>query len=112
MGGVAGGIDPSFSESSMVIDYVRVYQNTGLSTNNVFANQFSVYPNPSNNAHTLNIRTTEQINKIVLLNTLGQQILSKTKNTNTLEILNIRSGIYLLKIYADNRLVTKRVIIK
>ena len=61
MGGVAGGIDPSFSESSMVIDYVRVYQNTGLSTNNVFANQFSVYPNPSNNAHTLNIRTTEQI---------------------------------------------------
>lgn len=112
MGGVAGGIDPSFSESSMVIDYVRVYQNTGLSTNNVFANQFSVYPNPSNNAHTLNIRTTEQINKIVLLNTLGQQILSKTKNTNTLEIHNIRSGIYLLKIYADNRSVTKRVIIK
>ena len=28
MGGVAGAIDPNFSQTSMVIDYVRVYQNT------------------------------------------------------------------------------------
>ena len=27
MGGIAGTIDPSFTQSSMVIDYVRVYQN-------------------------------------------------------------------------------------
>jgi len=28
MGGVAGTIDPAFSQTSMIIDYVRVYQNT------------------------------------------------------------------------------------
>ena len=28
MGGIAGAIDPNFSQTAMVIDYVRVYQNT------------------------------------------------------------------------------------
>jgi beta-glucanase (GH16 family) len=28
MGGVAGAIDPNFSQTAMIIDYVRVYQNT------------------------------------------------------------------------------------
>jgi hypothetical protein len=32
MGGVAGPISPSFTETSMVIDYVRVYQNTTIDT--------------------------------------------------------------------------------
>lgn len=30
MGGVAGAIDPNFSQTSMAIDYVRVYQNTNI----------------------------------------------------------------------------------
>ena len=30
MGGVAGTIDPNFTQSSMLIDYVRVYQNTSI----------------------------------------------------------------------------------
>lgn len=32
MGGIAGTIDPSFTQSSMLIDYVRVYQNTTIDT--------------------------------------------------------------------------------
>lgn len=32
MGGVAGAIDTNFSQTSMVIDYVRVYQNTNIDT--------------------------------------------------------------------------------
>jgi beta-glucanase (GH16 family) len=32
MGGIAGTIDPSYTESSMVIDYVRVYQNVQVDT--------------------------------------------------------------------------------
>ena len=112
MGGVAGAIDPGFSESAMVIDYVRVYQNTSLSTDDVFASKFSVYPNPSDEADILNIRTTEQIDKVELFNTLGQRVLNETSNTNQLDIQNIRTGIYLLKIYSGNKSVTKRVIIK
>jgi beta-glucanase (GH16 family) len=32
MGGVAGTISPSYTQSSMLIDYVRVYQNTAVDT--------------------------------------------------------------------------------
>jgi len=109
MGGFAGTIDPSFSESSMVIDFVRVYQNV-LSTDDVFANKFTVYPNPSNESNVLNIRTTEQVDKVEIFNTLGQRVLSETNNTKQLDIQNIDTGVYFLKIKTDSGSITKRLI--
>lgn len=88
MGGNGGAIDPNFSQSSMVIDYVRVYQNTTASTEDVFANKFSVYPNPSSDV--LNIRTNEPIDKVELYNTIGQLIVAKkTTNVNILSLIHI-----------------------
>ena len=107
MGGNGGAIDPNFSQSSMVIDYVRVYQNTTASTEDVFANKFSVYPNPSSDV--LNIRTDEPIEKVELYNTIGQLIVAK-KTTN-INISSINIGVYILKIYSGNRIVTKKVMI-
>ena len=107
MGGNGGAIDPNFSQSSMVIDYVRVYQNTTASTEDVFANKFSVYPNPSSDV--LNIRTDEPIEKVELYNTIGQLIVAK-KTTN-INISSINIGVYILKIYSGKRIVTKKVMI-
>ena len=107
MGGNGGAIDPNFSQSSMVIDYVRVYQNTTASTEDVFANKFSVYPNPSSDV--LNIRTNEPIDKVELYNTIGQLIVAK-KTTNV-NISSINIGVYILKIYSGKRIVTKKVMI-
>lgn len=112
MGGIAGTIDPGFSESAMVIDYVRVYQNTGLSTDDVFASKFAVYPNPSDDAGVLNIRTTEQVDKVEIFNTLGQQVVSETNNTKQVDVQNVTTGIYLLKIYSGSKTVIKRIVIK
>ena len=107
MGGNGGAIDSNFSQSSMVIDYVRVYQNTTASTEDVFANKFSVYPNPSSDV--LNIRTDEPIEKVELYNTIGQLIVAK-KTTN-INISSINIGVYILKIYSGNRIVIKKVMI-
>jgi len=107
MGGNGGAIDPNFSQSSMVIDYVRVYQNTTASTEDVFANKFSVYPNPSSDV--LNIRTDEPIEKVELYNTIGQLIVAK-KTTN-INISSLKTGIYILKIYSRNSSVIKKVMI-
>ena len=107
MGGNGGAIDPNFSQSRMVIDYVRVYQNTTASTEDVFANKFSVYPNPSSDV--LNIRTNEPIDKVELYNTIGQLIVAK-KTTN-INISSINIGVYILKIYSGKRIVTKKVMI-
>ena len=107
MGGNGGAIDSNFSQSSMVVDYVRVYQNTTASTEDVFANKFSVYPNPSSDV--LNIRTNETIDKVELYNTIGQLIVAK-KTTN-INVSSINTGVYILKIYSGNRSVIKKVII-
>jgi beta-glucanase (GH16 family) len=112
MGGVAGAIDPNFTESSMVIDYVRVYQNNPLSIDDVFAEKFSVYPNPTENSDVINIRTTEQIDKIELYNAVGQTIISRSNNPYQINIENVASGMYLLKVYSGNKSVVKRVIVQ
>ena len=107
LGGNGGAIDPNFSQSSMIIDYVRVYQNTTASTEDIFANKFSVYPNPSSDV--LNIRTNEPIDKVELYNIIGQLIVAK-KTTN-INISSLKTGIYILKIYSGNRSVIKKVMI-
>jgi len=113
MGGFSGNVDPSFTQSSMLIDYVRVYQNNPiLSTTDVFADKFSVYPNPSNNSGVLNIRTTETIDKVELYNTLGQLIINKSNNPYQINVENVTSGMYLMKIYSGNRSTVKRVLIQ
>ena len=112
MGGFAGTVDAGFSESSMIIDYVRVYQNESLSTDEVFGSKFAVFPNPTNDADILNIQTTEQVDRVEIFNTLGQRVLNETNNTKVLDVQNINSGIYIMKIYSGTKTVTKRVIIR
>jgi len=112
MGGIGGAIDPSFTESAMVIDYVRVFQNTGLSTDDLFENQFAVYPNPTEDSDKLMIRTSESIDRVEIYNTLGQTLYNKAGDTKEINIQEFASGLYLLKIYSGTKSVVKRVIIQ
>jgi beta-glucanase (GH16 family) len=111
IGGIAGSVDPNFSESSMQIDYVRIYQNV-LGTDDTFDSKFSVYPNPTKKSQTLKIRTSEPIQKLELFNLLGQKILHQQSQSNQLSIQNTKPGVYLLKIYSGNKSITKRVVLQ
>lgn len=107
MGGVAGDIDPNFIESSMVIDYVRVYQNN-LSTTEVSSENIGVYPNPASDK--ISIITNEVIDKVELFNALGQLVIQKN-NSKRINVSDCNSGIYYLKIFSGNNVVTKKVIV-
>jgi beta-glucanase (GH16 family) len=109
LGGIAGDIADSFTQSSMIIDYVRVYQNTTLSTTEISSNSFRVYPNPASSE--INIQSNVQISHIELYDILGKLILDETKSPKTMKINNLKSGLYLLKIYAGNTKTVKKVII-
>jgi len=109
MGGIAGTIDPNFAQSNMVIDYVRVYQNTGLSVDEVFANKFSVYPNPTTNY--INIKSEIDIDRVKLYNSLGQVVLQKNQHATQLNVDNLNSGLYILKIHSGNKIVIKKVLV-
>jgi beta-glucanase (GH16 family) len=109
MGGVSGAIDPNFDQSRMVIDYVRVYQNIELSIDEVFASKFGIHPNPVSN--TINIVSQEHVNCLELYNTLGQLVLDKQLNTKKLNVQELESGIYVLKIYSGSLSTTKKILI-
>jgi beta-glucanase (GH16 family) len=109
MGGIAGTIDPNFTQSSMVIDYVKVYQNNPLSTSNLFKDEFSIYPNPTTNY--INITTSKKVSKLELYSTLGKIVQRQKSNSKQLNTAHLKSGIYLLKIYADDKIATKKIII-
>ena len=109
MGGIAGTIDPSFVQSNMVIDYVRVYQNTGLSIDEVYASKFQVYPNPTSNF--INIKSNENNDRIELYNAIGQLVLEKKEHTKLLNVEGLKSGVYILKIYTGNLSTIKKVLI-
>jgi beta-glucanase (GH16 family) len=99
----------NFTESAMEIDYVRVYQSNPLSISENIFNDIKVYPNPA--SAEINISSQLNIDKVELYDITGKLILSKLKSQNTINVNNIKSGLYMLKIYSGDKSSTKKVII-
>ena len=111
MGGFAGNVDGGFTESAMVVDYVRVYQNAAIlsSGEDVFANKFSVYPNPTSDR--ISVQTNENISKVEIYNTLGQTVFQEKNNFTNMNVSELRSGMYFMKIFSGERSTTKKIIV-
>ncbi|MEZ4859009.1 MAG: T9SS type A sorting domain-containing protein [Flavobacteriaceae bacterium] len=69
---------------------------------------FNVYPNPSDTQFT--IEYDGEIDSIQLFNAFGQKIIET--NNKTVQVENITSGIYFLKVHSKERILTKKIIIK
>lgn len=98
-------IDPSvtqgFSQSAMEVDYVRVYQQTALETNNVIKDiNLVLFPNPVSDELTLKTNG-DLLGAAVSVNSLlGQELDSFTINSEEtiLNLTHYQSGIYILKV--------------
>ncbi len=108
MGGVAGTIDPAFTESRMIIDYVRVFQNDPLNIDENSEQKFVMYPNPV--LDVIHIDTVEDIDKIEIYNLVGNVVMSKERPDRIFDISNVSSGVYLLRIYSNQGVLTKKFI--
>lgn len=127
MGGIAGDIDGSFTESSMVIDYVRVYQTDPdnpddpdpnpdpdpLSAADPTNASLELYPNPASDAVTISSKNGA-IDRLVLYTLRGEKILSKNtrQSEEVLDISTLSNGIYLLHIYVDGSKLTRKLVVE
>ena len=110
MGGYSGTPDSNFTQSSMIIDYVRVYQNTSTaSINKGFNSKFSVYPNPTSDL--ISIHTNKLIDKVELYSVMGQLVFTEENITKYISTQQIKSGLYLIKIYSNDKITTKKILI-
>ena len=101
MGGFAGAIDPNFTESSMVIDYVRVFQEAQLSTDEPLAEQnISISPNPA--SQQLFIKGIPSVSNYEIYNSLGQLLNKGLTSENEINISRLNKGLYVLSLEAQD----------
>jgi hypothetical protein len=75
-------------------------------------NNPTIYPNPATNNFTVNLGNDEKAN-IQLYNIVGQQVYSETINgTAQVNVSNLKSGVYMLKINQNGKSYTTKVIVK
>jgi subtilisin-like proprotein convertase family protein len=102
-----GGIVNSFS-----INFCNTTQN--LSTSNFTKNDFKLYPNPSENIITLEVEGS-LINSPFSISDIQGRIINNTvinEITNQIDVSQLQSGVYFLKIKSNNQEITKRFIKK
>jgi len=107
---IQSSIEPSYTQSAMVVDYVRIYQTNPLSIDDNILNDIKVYPNPANTK--INISSQLNIDKVDLYDITGKLILTTNKpKSNVIDVSAITNGMYLLKIYSGERSSTKKIVI-
>lgn len=107
------GYVANYTSTDVVTGTIVVNANTGaaLSIDDDFdSSKLKVYPNPVSNV--LNLSYTTDISSVVIYNMLGQAVLSKTINSTheTLNISELNTGAYFVKVTINDRTETVRVI--
>lgn len=105
----------TYAQGSQGIPYVGTcdaieFPSATLSVNNVeFDNNISITPNPASDTFTIDLRG-EVLENITIYNELGQQI--KKVTTEKVNISNLSTGIYFVKIISQSGKETTKKIIK
>jgi hypothetical protein len=96
----------------MEIDYVRVYEESSLSTSNSNLNELIIYPNPTKDK--LILKTPSHLigSKVIMYSTLGQNLSNFTLNeaNTSIDLSSLKKGIYLLKFQTNNGSFVKEII--
>ena len=95
----------SFTESTMEIDYVRIYQEDDLGVGDDIAQtDLRIYPNPAQNRTKIQIPDAVIGSEISIFSMQGQRI-QNTKlqsNTTSIDMSTWKSGVYIVKINDRN----------
>jgi hypothetical protein len=80
-----------------------------LSNNEVINNnKTEIYPNPTSNQ--LSIDTELNINELSIIDITGKIIMETKENTNTINVTDLPSGVYFIKLITDEKLITKKFV--
>ena len=75
-------------------------------------NNLTVYPNPATNKFTVDLGNDEKAN-IQLFNLVGQQVYSETiTGSAQVNVSNLHSGVYMLKVNQNGKVTTTKVVVK
>lgn len=93
--------------STFYFDNVR--QENTLSVNEFSINDILIYPNPIKNTIQV-ISKTKEISKIEVFNIIGKKLKVITNNFNEIGVEELSSGLYLIKVFSENKSFTTKII--
>lgn len=85
---------------------------SSLSNEEFSQETFNIYPNPVSNQLNIQLNSTEKT-QIEIYNILGKRVLTKTiHQSQTIQLDNLNSGVYILKLTQNNSTISKKLIKK
>ncbi len=87
-------------------------QNVGI-PGKLGGDNITIYPNPAQDK--LNVVVNSNVNQLEMINMTGQRIIQKDvigEGTKTLDLNNVAEGIYMLKLYSDKGIQSRKVIVR
>ncbi|WP_164549855.1 T9SS type A sorting domain-containing protein [Nonlabens ponticola] len=82
-----------------------------LSNGSVEAGLFTVYPNPANDVLNITAANGNAVD-VIIYSALGQEVISQKAVSSSINVNNLRSGLYVVKITQDNASQTRKLVIK
>ena len=103
-------------EHTLVVDYFKIEPLSALSTNNFDSGNnanVNIYPNPASEQLSIVSKDFFEIEKIDIINQLGQKVKHVNSYQNKIDISHLQSGLYLVNTYFKNgKLITKKLVKK
>lgn len=100
-----------FDELRIGSSYAQVTPTT-LSNEEFAATSFKIYPNPTSTGFVNITSTSADVMNVQVFDILGKQVKNETVVNNTLNVSNLKSGLYMLKITQNNASTTRKLVIK
>ena len=102
---------PPVTPNDVYIDNVY-FTSSNLGVKDFTSSNIKMYPNPTSSVFT--IEANEIVESVSLFNVLGQEVLSKNPNSNSviLDIANLQTGVYVVKTMIGGVSATSRIVKK
>lgn len=73
---------------------------------------FKLYPNPATNGKVYISTSNNAPKKILIFDVLGTQVLQTTIMGDELSLTDLDAGVYILRVYQNNKVATRKLIVK
>lgn len=126
-GFIFNSVNNNFNEDENLVNIMHGFSNNGilyytknlqvwkydllLSISDFQFENIVIYPNPSTEYFT--IKSTDKVKSVSITDMLGKVVLNiTTKNDNKIDISKLNSGVYIVKLITDKRIISRKIIKK
>ena len=108
---VPAGLNTITKNNTTNLYYIKTAYSLGLPQNSSYQ-KLILYPNPVTNELNIATSNSEIIEKIAVYNLIGQLVKSTVGDIRTIDLSELNSGSYLIKIHTDQGIIDRKIIKK